>query len=280
MSLRCAILIISHKEQLTPTEAMVLQQCYTVLKGVDTFIITKKSNTLQAYYDLLGNPRFYLVEDRQLATYEAFNEFKSSEKLYQDFLAYDYVLFYEPDAWVFSNQLDYWMQQGYDYIAAPWFSSMERCDPNATFIGVGNGGFSLRKTNTLYQTLKRTRQLRSLHRFWNKYHLHRLMPFEKMVLRLNRYFKIGKFWELPYLLDETPMQEDVFICYRLASIFADFRIATPEEALKFSFEVNPAVLYQHNREQLPFGCHAWQKYDPAFWSAFIPQPQPAMPSKG
>ena len=32
-------------------------------------------------------------------------------------------------------------------------------------------------------------------------------------------------------------------------------------ALKFAFEVNPSYLYDINNEKLPFGCHAFEKYE-------------------
>lgn len=57
----------------------------------------------------------------------------------------------------------------------------------------------------------------------------------------------------------------------IASFFIrnDFNIAPVEIALKFSFETTPKQLYKRNNEQLPFGCHAWEKYDPEFWKPFI-----------
>lgn len=270
MSQRGAILIISHKEQLSSVEVQSLQQCFRLLPSVDTYIITKKSNRLDAYQQLSDSLKFYLVEDEHLNTYEAFNAFKQSASLYKDFLQYDYVLFYELDAWIFSDQLDYWMNQGYAYVAPPWFSSLNECDPNATFIGVGNGGFSLRHVAKTYSLLKRVKQVRTLNKFWKQSGINKLWAFDKFLLRFNFYFKIAKFWELPYILDEALLQEDVFICYRAASFFSDYPIATPEVALQFGFEVNPAVLYERNHRQLPFGCHAWQKYDPDFWKPFIP----------
>lgn len=50
----------------------------------------------------------------------------------------------------------------------------------------------------------------------------------------------------------------------------DFNPAPPEVAMKFSFEVHPEVLYELNDKQLPFGCHAYLKYNPEFWKKFIP----------
>jgi len=41
------------------------------------------------------------------------------------------------------------------------------------------------------------------------------------------------------------------------------------EALGFAFENVPEELYKLNNDQLPFGCHAYEKYSPEFWAKFI-----------
>lgn len=40
-------------------------------------------------------------------------------------------------------------------------------------------------------------------------------------------------------------------------------------ALQFSFDLDPKGSYQANQFQLPFACHAWQRYDLEFWRPFI-----------
>jgi len=37
----------------------------------------------------------------------------------------------------------------------------------------------------------------------------------------------------------------------------------------FSFECLPGKMYGMTNKKLPFGCHAWEKYDLKFWSSFI-----------
>ena len=48
-----------------------------------------------------------------------------------------------------------------------------------------------------------------------------------------------------------------------------FKIPSPKDAINFSFESNPELLYKMNNECLPFGCHAWEKYGKHFWKQFI-----------
>ena len=75
---------------------------------------------------------------------------------------------------------------------------------------------------------------------------------------------------LPYFLqDWWNGNEDYFWSYLIANTFTDYTVAPNEESLKFSFEVKPSFLFEKNNNNLPFGCHAWEKYEPEFWKKFI-----------
>jgi hypothetical protein len=41
-----------------------------------------------------------------------------------------------------------------------------------------------------------------------------------------------------------------------------------KEALAFSIEQNPQTGYKI-LGKLPFGCHAWERYEPSFWKGII-----------
>ena len=45
----------------------------------------------------------------------------------------------------------------------------------------------------------------------------------------------------------------------------DFRVAPIEIALKFAFEKDVRRCFLLNHNEIPFGCHAWEKYDFEFW---------------
>jgi hypothetical protein len=65
------------------------------------------------------------------------------------------------------------------------------------------------------------------------------------------------------------MNEDVFWSYFAQKTLSDFKTAPIEEAVKFAFEMNPSDMFKMNGNKLPFGCHAWWKYDINFWKPFI-----------
>lgn len=70
---------------------------------------------------------------------------------------YDYMLIYQTDAWMFKDELEYWINKGYDYIGAPFMFRY----PSAQGYGVqnhlynGNGGVSLRNIQWMIDNLER-----------------------------------------------------------------------------------------------------------------------------
>lgn len=64
------------------------------------------------------------------------------------------------------------------------------------------------------------------------------------------------------------IHEDTIWCIYVPQ-FIDYKVAPAGEALKFAFEANPSLLYKMNNGELPFGCHAWERYETAFWQPFI-----------
>jgi len=48
------------------------------------------------------------------------------------------------------------------------------------------------------------------------------------------------------------------------------KITPWQQALEFSFEMNPSKMYKLNGNRLPFGYKAFSKVHPDFYSEFIP----------
>lgn len=48
-----------------------------------------------------------------------------------------------------------------------------------------------------------------------------------------------------------------------------YKVAPMDVALRFAFETEVRNCYLINDKQLPFGCHAWEKWDYSFWKSFI-----------
>lgn len=67
-------------------------------------------------------------------------------------------------------------------------------------------------------------------------------------------------------LKEYSDSEDKFFAFNNSDFF---RIAPVSHALKFAFEREVEKCMELNRDILPFGCHAWERYNYSFWKPYI-----------
>lgn len=72
--------------------------------------------------------------------------------------------------------------------------------------------------------------------------------------------------ELQPLRSEQIKNEDLFFS---AITCPKFKIAPLKVALQFAFERQVRKCYELNGNSLPFGCHAWQRYDLDFWKKYF-----------
>ena len=72
-----------------------------------------------------------------------------------------------------------------------------------------------------------------------------------------------------FALNDWSDNEDKFWGIAVPRIHQWFRVAACEQAAKFSMEANPRRLYRLTKNQLPFGCHAWWRYDYDFWEPHV-----------
>lgn len=176
------------------------------------------------------------------------------------------MLIYQLDAWVFRDELEQWCKKGYDYVGAPWFEGYHKPE-SEKIIGVGNGGFSLRKIKSFLKVLNRLDNLPVYRNFWYKSRLQSIIRFEPLISRLYHLTDFSRAYEL----SRSGYQgiEDIYWSKVIPAIFNDFKVAEVRDAIKFSFECKPSYLFAKNDGKLPFGCHAWEKYEPEFWKDHI-----------
>ena len=228
-----SVLIPVYKSSLSSSEARSLAQCLQVL-GAHPIQLVAPAGLDTSEYDRSAG-RSLAVEYFEPAFFgsvRGYSQLLVSKVFYQRFEAHEYILIYQLDAWVFSDQLLHWCRRSYDYIGAPWLDAPPLPAGTAPLLNlskylknkVGNGGLSLRRVQA---------------------HL-RWAPWVSLVFKA------------------IPKNEDL-----LWTLFVPFKKPAAEEALGFAFELDPAQSYRLNKEQLPFGCHAWEKYDAEFWKKFI-----------
>ncbi len=188
-------------------------------------------------------------------------------KYYERFRSFRFILAHQLDAFVFRDELSEWCGTPYDYIGAPWIKDMDESSSQVRFDGVGNGGFCLRRISAVQRALRSFSMLRRPSEILGRY----LVPdWRRGIGHLpglvrQMLFGNNSFW----LLNDNTTPADIFFGSYVARNFAWFRVAPPEVAMKFSFERYPRRLYEMTNRRLPFGCHAWSRYDPEFWRPHI-----------
>ena len=266
-----AILITAHKKELSPFEKHSLIQCQKVLGAYPIFFICPKGLDVGEYPVLSAQVHFDFISPRWQKNYRNYLQLKMRPFLYNRYKRFEYLMFFEPDAFVFRNELTDWMNAGYDNIGAPWQEGQVRATPDAPFIGAGNGGFALRRVAAFRKAMYSFGYLRApkelIARWWDRPFWMKVLKFPGLILdftlRNNTFFLLNHYTE----------SEDTFWGKYVPRAHPWFRVAPPEVALRFSFETNPRTMYARNNHELPFGCHAWWRYDLEFWKPFIRPPE-------
>lgn len=241
-------------------------QCLSVLGKHAICLVGPAGLDLSVYQALFNRSgkemRFEAFEPDYFSSVAGYNKLMLSRCFYARFAAWDYMLIYQLDAWVFRDELDAWCAKGYDYIGAPWLKLNRQVDEENS----GNGGFSLRKIASFLAlfdykgALWGYKGLACRHRYRGPRH-----KFQLIVKGL-----LGYANRLEDYIERGDENEDLFFAALKHKKKQPFRIPPTKEAMFFSFEEAPARLYEKTNRQLPFGCHAWEKHDyERFWKQFI-----------
>lgn len=263
-----AILIISHKEELDDFEKISIQQCLSILGKHDTYFILPQGLKADNYKIYSPNAKFDFIPPHWQRDYEWFNKLKVLPFLYERYKNYEHILFYEPDAFVFKDDLDFWCSTEYDYIGAPWFKKFSNDTDKHDFLGVGNGGFSLRRIASHLKVLNSYSYIHPIDEL-SELLLKNKSPLQKIKAIPSFIRNLTVSNNTHYLMNNFSGHEDQFWGLVASRNFEWFTVPSPIIASQFAFEMKPSVLFELNNHQLPFGCHAWWKYDLAFWKPHI-----------
>jgi hypothetical protein len=231
--------------------------------------------------ELLKPGAFFIrFPDKHFQSVEAYSRLLMSQEFYNELTAWSHVLIYQLDCLVFSDELLRWCELPYDYIGAPWFKDFKEENCSSGLWAAGNGGFSLRRVDAFLKLL-RSSAPEGIYR--NPYIAphYGLLPkeIEKENQHTVSYQAVLPSWERwPFVqpnwcveqeLQRYMYNEDAFWAFEAKKFDPRFRVAPPEVALKFCFEMNPSWCFEKNAFQLPFGAHAWARYDKAFWEKIL-----------
>ena len=235
---KCVIIVPIYKTEFNWDEYNSVKQLFKILpiEKYDIVAICPESLDVQYYNSNFKFKEYFYFWDSYFTEYpRGYNKLLLQQGFYECFSNYEYMLVYQPDSWVFRDELEYWCNREYDFIGAP--QTYQYPDLLVNNVHVGNGGFSLRKISFF------------------KYICSEYEDMCRAIYDMN-YKLIG---------------ED-HICSFLKTSGIAFQINLPPfyEAAFFSFDMNPQILYQVTDNKLPFGCHAYKTIeDKYFWDNFI-----------
>jgi hypothetical protein len=265
--LSAAIVVPVYRELLTADEQVSLRHLLRFLGEHERFIVAPQS--LAISIPGFGIRRF---DDAFFTGTASYSRLLLSHQFYEAFSGYEYILIYQLDALVFSDQLAEWCAAGYDYIGAPWLK--DKSHPQQGFSRCGNGGFSLRRVESFLRVLGSGRYVSEpvpyvvdLLRAPLPDVRHRFRGLARLVKRarvLRQVRQGAEAYAAAYSLNEDHFWSD-----RARLFYPDFRIAPVDAGLRFAFERTPRYCFEQNGRQLPFGCHAWARWDRAFWEPYL-----------
>ena len=152
----CCIVIPTHKIMLLGSELDSIKQCINVFGGKYDITVLLPDNVSSEFYEELGLMVDHFPNE-YFKTFEMYNQMCQEASFYELFKIYKYILIYQTDAFVFYDNLKYFIDLGYDYYGAPWPHHSDK---------IGNGGFSLRKVSTMIELCKKCEKVEENEDMW------------------------------------------------------------------------------------------------------------------
>ncbi|MHA4843880.1 DUF5672 family protein [Flavitalea antarctica] len=273
------VIIPIYKASPSLTDVSSFCRCIETLRKHPICLVCPEGLDISPYMLIADNNNKTVIVERFekdfFSNIAGYNRLMLSIGFYKRFLAYNYLLVAQTDSYVFEDQLESWCGRGFDYIGAPWFEGW--VGPNKKIIGAGNGGFSLRNVHKILKILHIISKLEFIINSIYSNHLLKRIPFKYISATLSLLYNVSRdgiaeLVSFDYFAKKCKAfayNEDYFFAKIVPGAFPNFIVADPSIAMFFSFENQPALLYEMTGKVLPFGCHGWEKYDPTFWSDFI-----------
>lgn len=231
-----AVVIPLYKYPLSASEAIALSQCLNVLSTHDIILLCPnrlKSNNFISQYQVKD---VIFIDDKWMSSIDNYNKLMLSRFFYGLFIKYNYILIHQLDAFVFSDRLLEFIKLGYDYIGAPWI-----------------GGCQLKR-----YSYRGARAVNRLFPFLNRDYLLYVGNGGFSLRRTAAFLSIIK--KARFNLLTWTQNEDTFWSY-YGQKYSHFKIPSLEIAMDFAIELDIDL---STVKKLPFGCHAWDKYNYEF----------------
>ncbi len=240
-----------HKTKLNDFERLSLSRCVAVLGAHPLVLVAPDSLDCHDYLVLAPSAQVQRFDDRFFSSISGYNELLTSGIFYERFTDFESLLIYQLDALVFEDRLADWCGRGYDYVGAPWRHL-------GRWLGVGNGGLSLRNVASSLRVLRSTRNedaaaYWSFFCDWTTSPWRRAMQYpHKLALQMGIGGSVQSFLKRWVRRGEP---EDMFWGLHATRFDPTFRVAPCEEALEFAVEGDLDVVGPVVAQHPPFGCH-------------------------
>jgi hypothetical protein len=238
---RIAVLIPIYKLELLPLETFSVMHSLALIEDRECIFVAPEGMDLSYYRKQFPQVRCEFFSAEYFDSVASYSRLLLSLTFYNRFIRYEFVLILQPDAILFRDDLDYWMDQGYDYIGAPWPDGIEITLWRDDFQGerrrristnVGNGGLSLRRISRFIGLMER-------------------------------------FTETHAAFVRSGTNEDSFFSL-LGTQTELFEIPDQVTASRFSMELRPDLYLSLNGNQFPMGSHGWSTVQPELWLSKVP----------
>lgn len=231
MKKKLAVIIPIYQKKLNSAEEKSVSICRDKLgAGYDLFFIAPESLNM-GNYSVFSDIALKRFPDKYFKGTDTYNKLMLNPKFYEVFTDYEYMLIAQTDTLILNdgNEIERFMDAGYDYWGAPWEEKQEYWFHTTKsflyekfglgkkfLLRVGNGGFSLRHIDKTIAILK------------NKW-----------------------FWKMLW----TGNEDFFFALYGLDNKIG-YRVAPLEQAQMFALETDMRENLQNGLK--PFAVHKWQ----------------------
>ena len=262
---------MTNRSELLPDEEISLRHLRQFLGNYDKFLVAPAGMNIMI--DGIDTKKF---PARFFGSAAAHNRLLGSPEFYNQFLDYEYIFFYHLDSLAFSDQLAAWCGAGWDYIGPPFMNC--EATPWVKEPRVGNGGFTLLRVESALKVIHNRHRQQPLS-FWLDLftrHGSQLQPAIRCMEKIYSCFpgssilrRVLDEWRWSEQPNNNSRNNDMFWSDHARRYLPQFKVATFEEGLRFAFEAAPRKCLEINGGRMPFGCHAWGRYDREFWSAHL-----------
>ena len=266
---KAAVVVPIYKSSLDEDESLAISQNLKILEQSPWILVHPPSNRSLINSIIAKHQQIPIksieLDAHNFRSIESYNRMLLSSFFYRLFAQYSHILIAQLDTLIFSNNLSDWIALDYSYLGSPWYLGIDNPKRPLKWLGGGNGGLSLRNVQASLEVLERPRWLFTSIRSYE----HQSLPREWLRAEVRA---LRQLLERSNGKTRTPkMYEDLFWSFIAPRINPSFKVAPPDISKDFAWELNPREQYKQSGK-LPFGCHAWHRYDRDFWLAALARP--------